>query len=55
MKETKDTIIQFRLTAEQKELIKDYCRKHNISVSEFIREACTTIFASGGNGNDNDR
>ena len=55
MDNTKDNIIRFRLTAEQKEQIKDYCRKHNITVSEFVRNACETIFAVGGNNNDVDR
>ena len=40
MKETKNLTIEFRLTAKEKELIKEYAQAHNISVSEFIRITC---------------
>lgn len=37
MKETKNLTIEFRLTAKEKELIKEYAAAHNLTVSEFIR------------------
>lgn len=48
MADTKSSVIKFRLTDEQKALIESYCRKHNISISEFAREACTKIFSTTG-------
>jgi uncharacterized protein (DUF1778 family) len=43
MKENKDCQIKFRLTAEQKDKITEYCKKHDIKISEFIRSACEKI------------
>jgi hypothetical protein len=40
MKEIKDCQLKFRLTAEQKRRILEYCEKHDMNVSEFIRFAC---------------
>ena len=40
MKENKCVSIEFRLTPREKELIKEYAKEHNISVSEFIRITC---------------
>lgn len=40
MKENKNVSIEFRLTPKEKELIKEFAREHNLSVSEFIRMAC---------------
>lgn len=48
MKEAKTETIKFRLTEEQKEQIDSYCRKHNLTVSEFVRYACAKIFAPTG-------
>lgn len=44
MKETKDKRIEFRLTAEEKEKIIAYAEKHNLNMSEVIRELCQKIF-----------
>jgi Arc/MetJ-type ribon-helix-helix transcriptional regulator len=44
MSETMKQMIKFRLTDEQKAQIDEYCRKHNITVSEFVRWACYKIF-----------
>ena len=44
MKQNKDSQIRIRLTTEQKEQIKEYCAKHNITISEFIRFTCEKIF-----------
>lgn len=43
MKENKDFQLKARFTARQKEEIMQYCEKHNISVSDFIRMACEEI------------
>lgn len=40
MKDKKSVSIEFRLTPIEKQQIKDYCAKHEITVSEFIRMAC---------------
>ena len=43
-KENKSTAsIEFRLTAEEKQQIKDYCKEKHLTVSEFIRMACSRI------------
>lgn len=44
MKETKDNSIRIRLTNSEKQRILDYCEKHNLTISEFIRFACNKIF-----------
>ena len=44
MKETKDKRIEFRLTPEEKEKIIAYAEKHNLNMSEVIRELCQKIF-----------
>ena len=44
MKETKDKRIEFRLTAEEKEKILAYAEKHNLTMSEVVRELCQKIF-----------
>ena len=44
MKQNKDSQLRIRLTADQKEQIKEYCAKHNITISEFIRITCERIF-----------
>ena len=33
----KNTKIELRISAEEKQLIKDYCEEHDLTVSEFIR------------------
>lgn len=38
------TKIEIRLTPEEKELIKKYCESKNITVSDFVRNACYKIF-----------
>lgn len=44
MKEIKDKTIEIRLTASDKQKIKDAAEKHGMTVSEFIRFACEKIF-----------
>ena len=44
MKEIKDKTIEIRLTASDKEKIKETAEKYNMTVSEFIRWACYKIF-----------
>lgn len=39
-KDNKSVSIEFRLTPIEKQQIKDYCAKHEITVSEFIRWTC---------------
>lgn len=40
-KENKSTAtIEFRLTVEEKQEIKNYCKANHLTVSEFIRMAC---------------
>lgn len=36
--------LEFRLTPEEKEKIKAYCKQHNLTMSEFARIACEKIF-----------
>ena len=36
--------LEFRLTVEEKQKITDYCVKHNMSMSDFVRMACQMIF-----------
>ena len=36
--------IEIRLTAEEKQKIKDFAAERNMTVSEFVRYACETIF-----------
>lgn len=44
----KDKTIKARVTAEMQQQIYEYCRKYNMTVSEFVRYACTEIFAATG-------
>lgn len=44
MKEIKNTKIELRLTQQDKDRIKEYADKHNMTMSEFIRFACEKIF-----------
>ena len=37
MQGRKDTSIEFRISQEEKEKIKEYCEKRGIKTSEFIR------------------
>ena len=46
MKENKDYQIKCRLTQTEKERIFEYCERHGISLSEFVRMACDRIFAT---------
>jgi antitoxin component of RelBE/YafQ-DinJ toxin-antitoxin module len=48
MRVTKDATIKARITAEMQQQIYEYCRKHNMTVSEFVRFACSEIFAATG-------
>lgn len=36
--------IEIRLTPEEKEVIKAYCEKHKITISDFVRSSCYRIF-----------
>ncbi len=40
MKEVKNYQIKCRITQSDKEKIIEYCQKHDINMSEFIRLAC---------------
>ena len=33
-----------RLTEADKQRVLDYCKEHNMTISEFVRFACETIF-----------
>lgn len=44
IKENKDWQMKCRLTQSQKEEILDYCKKHDMTISEFVRMACEKIF-----------
>lgn len=39
MKENKDYQIKVRLTATEKDAVNNYCEKHGMTVSEFLRTA----------------
>lgn len=45
MKEVKNTKIEIRLTPTEKQQIRDYAEKHNISMSEAVLSLCQRIFA----------
>ena len=45
MKENKDYQMKCRLTQTEKERIFEYCEKHGMSISEFVRMACDRIFS----------
>ena len=45
MKEIKDKKIDFRVSATEKERIKEYAEKHNIKVGELIRVALNRFMA----------
>ena len=42
--EIKDWQMKCRLTQTEKQRVLDYCKKHNMTISEFVRFACETIF-----------
>ena len=44
MKEVKNTTIQIRLTPTEKEQIRNYAEKHNMTMSEAILTLCQRIF-----------
>lgn len=44
MKETKNTTIQIRLTPTEKEAIREYAEKHQMTMSEAILTLCQRIF-----------
>ena len=45
MKEIKDKKIDFRVSATEKERIKEYAEEHNIKVGELIRVALNRFMA----------
>ena len=45
MKEIKDKKIDFRVSAAEKERIKEYAEEHNIKVGELIRVALNRFMA----------
>lgn len=40
----KDWQMKCRLTQKQKEQVLDYCKRYDISISEFVRMAVNRIF-----------
>lgn len=44
MKETKTYQVKCRLTPTDKNKITEYCEKHNMNMSEFIRIACERMY-----------
>ena len=49
MKEIRDKKIDLRLTAAEKERIKQRAAELDMSASEFIRYACERLMNNGGN------
>ena len=43
-KENKDWQMKCRLTQTEKQRVLDYCEKHGMTISEFVRFACNKIF-----------
>ena len=43
MKENKEVQIKFRLTANQKAQIEEYCAAHELNISQFMRLACAEL------------
>lgn len=39
MKEIKDQIVKVRLTKSEKDKVAAYCERHDISISELLRQA----------------
>lgn len=44
MKENKDKKVEIRLTAEEKEKLKEYAEQRHLTMSEAIRWLCEEIF-----------
>ena len=44
MNDVKDWQMKCRLTQQQKEQVLDYCKRNNMTISEFVRFACEKIF-----------
>lgn len=44
MKEIKDQIVKVRLTKSEKDKIITYCEKHDISISELLRQSLEKCF-----------
>ena len=44
MKEVKNTRLEIRLTPTEKEQIRDYAEKHDMSMSEAVLSLCQRIF-----------
>ena len=49
MKQIKDTSIEIRLTTQDKELLRNYAKKHGMTISAAIRFLCQKIFAGQDN------
>lgn len=45
MKDIKNARLELRLTQEEKDKIKEYAEKRDMSASEFVRYACQRIFS----------
>lgn len=45
MKEVKNTKIEIRLTPTEKEQIREYAAKHDMSMSEAVLSLCQRIFS----------
>ena len=44
MKEIKDQIVKVRLTKSEKEKVAAYCERHDISISELLRQSLEKCF-----------
>lgn len=42
--EIRDWQMKCRLTQREKAQVLEYCEKHDMTISEFVRYACETIF-----------
>ena len=47
MKETKDCHVKVRITPTERKAIEEYCEKHDLKISDFIRMAFYRVL--GGN------
>lgn len=44
MEENRDVILKVRMTAAEKESLKNYAEEHSTTMSELIRELCARLF-----------
>lgn len=44
MKDNKNYFLKVRVTKEERDLVKEYCEKHDVTISDLIRSSFNKIF-----------